>query len=321
MYYVNCMQALHRIQHWILPHESNNQRAKVLHPTIMFFVLALYVLSQTLISNIPKLTPGILGYKANIPVAQVVELTNQKRTDNGLQSLAFNEKLAQAAQAKGADMLQKNYWAHISPDGTEPWAFFKSAGYSYKYAGENLARDFSNPSSAVDAWMASPSHRDNLLSPKYTEIGIAVVEGDLNGVDTTIIVQLFGVPSGSTSSIVDTSANTSPTTARSVQAQTNENIPSPSPVPSTKPTSSPSPILIGQTQEAGPSGQILINPHTARKDVTIIIISILLIIMIIDTAIVARKNIHRISSRTFAHLSFFGMILAIILIARAGQIL
>ena len=89
-------------------------------------------------------------------------------------------------------MIDRDYWAHVAPDGTQPWKFFTSFGYKYRYAGENLARDFSNASSAMDAWMNSPTHKENILNPKYKEIGIGVVEGDLAGTDTTIIVQFFG---------------------------------------------------------------------------------------------------------------------------------
>lgn len=123
----------------------------------------------------------ILGYAANISSTEIVSLTNQKRTEAGVSSLIYNLQLEQAARQKGQDMIENDYWAHVAPDGTEPWVFFVDAGYKYRYAGENLARDFSNPQDAINAWMASPSHKDNLLSDKYKEIGIAVVEGDLGG--------------------------------------------------------------------------------------------------------------------------------------------
>ena len=64
-------------------------------------------------------------------------------------------------------MIAKNYWAHNAPDGASPWSFFKNVGYRYLYAGENLARDFGDSASVVNAWMNSPTHRDNLLSGRY----------------------------------------------------------------------------------------------------------------------------------------------------------
>ena len=62
------------------------------------------------------------------------------------------------------------------------------------YAGENLARDFSDSSSAVNAWMQSTKHRDNILQSQYTDVGFAIKEGVLQGKPTVIVVQLFGTP-------------------------------------------------------------------------------------------------------------------------------
>src|SRR3990167_5411836 len=172
------MKFAHRIAHLVWPRESNNQKAKLLHSSSLTFLVLVLVLFQGFITLFPKFGPDILGYAANISPDEVIRLTNEKRAQNGLPPLVQNSTLSAAAQAKGADMINKDYWAHVSPNGTQPWKFFMDFGYRYRYAGENLARDFSNASSAVDAWMASPSHRGNMLSAKYKEIGIGVVEGD-----------------------------------------------------------------------------------------------------------------------------------------------
>ena len=267
----------------------------------------------------------ILGYASNIPPTEVINLTNQKRAEAGLNALSNNETLAQAARAKGQDMLAQGYWAHTAPDGTQPWKFFTDAGYRYRYAGENLARDFADPRSAVEAWMASPSHRDNLLSPKYNEIGIAVVEGDLGGVDTTLIVQLFGA------TFVDT-------TPQLPLAQVNAAVPAittaPTPplAPSLTPTPSPEPtrveIAVAINAAAPPpiagivaEREVLISPFKTTKNVSFMVIGLLLIVLVVDGLVVSNKKITRIGGRTFAHLAFLGMILAIVVIARAGKIL
>jgi hypothetical protein len=64
--------------------------------------------------------------------------------------------------------------------------------YNYTYAGENLAMNFSEAEDALSAWLASPTHRDNILSQNYEDIGVAVVVGEINGTETTLVVQLFG---------------------------------------------------------------------------------------------------------------------------------
>ena len=136
----------------------------------------------------------ILGFATNVNVEDLLRDTNKEREDRGLNSLKYSSVLARAAEQKAKHMFANNYWNHIGPDGATPWDFMLSNGYNYTYAGENLAKDFMNSSSVVKAWINSPSHRDNLLSANYTEIGFAVVDGTLSGEDTTIVVQMFGKP-------------------------------------------------------------------------------------------------------------------------------
>src|SRR3989338_7182361 len=110
-------------------------------------------------------------------------------------NLELNPELSLAAEKKAEDMFARNYWAHNGPNGSTPWDFIKGAGYTYIYAGENLAKDFQNSNDVVQAWMKSPSHRENILRKEYQDIGFAVVNGVLNGEETTLVIQMFGVSS------------------------------------------------------------------------------------------------------------------------------
>ena len=178
----------------ILPDIKNKKRSKVLqHPALLgyaFFIFSLILSSYFVVLSVP----GILGYATNVNTSDLLTYTNQKRADAGLKSLKINETLSKAAQEKANDMFNNNYWAHTSPSGKEPWDFIIASGYDYLYAGENLAVDFSESKKVVDAWYASPSHKANLLNDKYTEIGFAVVNGELEGRKTTLVVQMFGYP-------------------------------------------------------------------------------------------------------------------------------
>ncbi|MFC1625685.1 CAP domain-containing protein [Patescibacteria group bacterium] len=293
------MKSIHRIAHLLIPRESNNHKARVLHPSSLG-VLALFLIILQLVLNIlPKVGSRVLGYAANISVGEVVALTNQKRAEAGLAPLGVNSTLSQAALAKGTDMLNKGYWAHVAPDGSQPWKFFTDFGYKYHYAAENLARDFSSAPSAVDAWMASPTHRENMLSSKYKEIGIGVVEGSLAGVDTTIIVQFFGAPYVDTVPAIPV--------AKAVEV---------TPVPATVSSS-----YIAAEAPSLSKPEVTVSPFATTKNISFAIVAILLMVLIIDSIITSRKNIVRIGGRTFAHISFFGMILAIIIILKAGQII
>jgi len=117
------MKLFHLLRHLFIPHESNNQKAKVLHPGSLFLIVLGLVSFQFILSLANRSFPRVLGYAANISPEEVIRLTNQKRVENGLASLSENSKLSQAALAKGNDMLAKGYWAHFAPDGTSPWTF------------------------------------------------------------------------------------------------------------------------------------------------------------------------------------------------------
>lgn len=136
---------------------------------------------------------------AAVLASALVSYTNDTRDERGLQTLTTSPELEVAAQMKANDMAEKGYFAHISPDGTTPWYWIQEAGYSYAHAGENLAVDFVRSKDVTNAWMNSPSHRANMVSEKYTEIGIATARGTYNGQDTVFVVQMFGTPLSATS--------------------------------------------------------------------------------------------------------------------------
>ncbi|KKU09148.1 MAG: hypothetical protein UX13_C0048G0005 [Candidatus Woesebacteria bacterium GW2011_GWB1_45_5] len=308
------MKILKLLAHIFVPHESNNQKAKILHPSGILTLAFLVVSFQLLLNFLPKVFPRVLGYAANISPSEVVRLTNEKRVQNGLLPLAENSVLSSAALAKGNDMLAKGYWAHFAPDGTTPWSFFTNFGYRYRYAGENLARDFSNSSSAVDAWMNSATHRENILNGNYKEVGIGVVEGSLAGVDTTIIVQFFGTPQNAAATIPVAQAKETATKAPLALALSIPTL-SPSPVSTMTPAPTPTPT-------PGPEvGTAFVSPFSSTKNLSLAIVGILLLVLSVDLIIVRRKRIARIGGRTLAHIAFFGMILAVILILKAGEII
>ena len=287
------MKLLKFLRHLFIPHASNNQKAKILHPSSLSLIVVFLIAFQVVLSFSHRTFPRVLGYAASIPPSEVIRLTNAQRVANGLPVLSENSTLDSAALAKGNDMLAKEYWAHFAPDGTSPWSFFTSFGYKYHYAGENLARDFSDPTSAVNAWMNSPSHRENILNLNYSEIGVGVIEGTLSGADTTIIVQFFASPlSGAPTVPVVKAGETSMVAIVS----------SPLPTP-------------------GVVASSFISPFQTTKGLSFGVTGVLLLVLSVDLIVVRRRRIARIGGRTLAHLAYLGMILAVILILKAGQII
>jgi uncharacterized protein YkwD len=131
---------------------------------------------------------------AAVVTATLVSLTNESRADKNLYGLQESDALTRAAQAKADDMASKGYFSHSSPYGKLFWEWIREAGYGYSYAGENLAISFSDSEEIIDAWLDSPSHRANVLSTNFSEIGVATATGTYKGRPTTFVVQMFGTP-------------------------------------------------------------------------------------------------------------------------------
>ena len=280
------------LAHLFVPRSSNNFKAKSLHLSSLNSLIILVMLSQIVLTTFSRIVPGVLGIATSITAQELIDLTNAKRQENGLPALQLNSVLSQAAQQKAADMIAKNYWAHSSPDGLTPWAFFKNVNYKYLYAGENLARDFTDSAGVVNAWMNSPTHKDNILSNRYREIGIAVVNGTFQGQPTTLVVQLFGTQVGSV-----------PVEAKKQVSQ-----------------------KIG---EIGEEAEAVLAELTApaldsfslTKSLSISLTVILLLTIIIDTAVITHRKIIRVSGKGVAHLIFLGILLLVLLGIQPGLIL
>lgn len=177
-----------------IPHEGNNYKGKSLHINFLTYYLigALVLIFATKIVNTSS--GNVLGFATDITVNKLFQLTNNIRQENSVSPLSYNQLLAKAAEEKAQDMFSKNYWSHYAPDGKTPWDFILSTGYQYEFAGENLAKNFLFSQDVINAWMNSPSHKENMLRKDYTEVGFAVANGILNGEETTLVVQMFGKP-------------------------------------------------------------------------------------------------------------------------------
>ncbi|WP_409301167.1 CAP domain-containing protein [Peribacillus sp. SCS-155] len=106
---------------------------------------------------------------------QVVDLTNAERTKQGLKALTIDNELSKVAGIKSQDMKDKNYFDHNSPTYGSPFDMMKKFGISYSYAGENIAMGQTSPQQVVQAWMNSQGHRENIMNPNFTHIGVGHV--------------------------------------------------------------------------------------------------------------------------------------------------
>lgn len=176
-----------------IPCEENHYKPRFLAGGVLFyFVLILLFLKLIAVSFIAYFPKTI--FFADLTKTALIQLTNQERQSLGLSTLKENSILDQAARQKAQDMLAQDYFSHWSPAGVSPWYWFKQAGYSYQLAGENLAIGFLDSEEVVTAWLNSPSHKANLVNSNFQETGMAVLTGDFQGSEVTVVVQLFGSP-------------------------------------------------------------------------------------------------------------------------------
>jgi uncharacterized protein YkwD len=107
---------------------------------------------------------------------QMLEKVNKERTSRGLRPLVMDEKLRELARAQSKDMFARGYFAHVNPDGKDPFKRMEEAGIVYAVAGENLALA-PNVDLAHEGLMNSPGHRANILTAEFGKVGIGVIDG------------------------------------------------------------------------------------------------------------------------------------------------
>lgn len=112
---------------------------------------------------------------------RVVELTNRERSIRGLPPLAAKFGLQYAAEKRSTDMIVRNYFAHVDPDGRDPFSVLRRNGVAYRTAGENIALGQRTPEDVVRDWMNSPGHRANILNPRFGHIGVSAVQNRATG--------------------------------------------------------------------------------------------------------------------------------------------
>ena len=111
--------------------------------------------------------------------AEVVDLANASRQEDGLDPLECDAEMTLAARLHSQDMCDKGYFSHQSPDGGTPWARMRAQGVRFGAAAENIARGQRTPASVHNSWMNSPGHRANILRRGLRRIGVGFV--DCNG--------------------------------------------------------------------------------------------------------------------------------------------
>jgi uncharacterized protein YkwD len=138
-------------------------------------------------STEPAPTPSVCGevdaLAADLGLQRTRELTfcllNERRARQGVAALRYDARLEAASQAHSDDMVRRGFFEHDTPEGVEPYERMLAAGYAATnaFTGENIAWGEgikSSPAEIVKSWMHSPPHREALLHPQYSEVGVGV---------------------------------------------------------------------------------------------------------------------------------------------------
>jgi uncharacterized YkwD family protein/spore coat assembly protein SafA len=160
-------------------------------------------ISELIQANPQIKTPSLIyvGQKITIPNAtplkaiedEIVRLVNVQRVQNGLQQLTQNWQASRVARYKSQDMIDKNYFAHISPTYGSPFQMMESFGLRFSAAAENIAYGQRSAQEVMSSWMNSAGHRANILNRSFTQIGVGVAK-KANG--TMYFTQMFLKPIG-----------------------------------------------------------------------------------------------------------------------------
>lgn len=289
------------LRNWFIPHKDTHKKAHLISWEALLFYILIFILLQVSFSIVGYVKPGVLGISSNIDQKKLIELTNKEREKLGLSPVSENPALDKAAVLKAQNMFSENYWAHFAPSGKTPWDFILGSGYKFTYAGENLAKNFYGSDQVVSAWMASPTHKENLLNSKYQDIGIAVVEGVLNGQKTTLIVQMFGT----TQSIAG-----APQIKVGGQELT---------IPKAEYTEKSE--LLATVSENPFSGRLTIDSYQIIKGMGLSVVALMIVLLGTDIIVLRKRGVFRISSHHIAHMALLSLTAGSLFLANPGAIL
>jgi len=137
------------------------------------------------------LVPGASANATRAYTSALVQAINGARAANGLPPLHVDPRLATAARDQSVYLAGIGRLDHTGPDGSNVLQRLTRLGFHGHVAGEDLAAGM-GPGHTVQAWMASPGHRMNLLSPQYRMLGVAVAMGSLGGMTAPFVTADFG---------------------------------------------------------------------------------------------------------------------------------
>lgn len=177
----------------MVPHAQNYDSYIVQRNDTLWKIAVKYKIGVDEIINANKQIPNpnmiYPMQKINIPniditkniEEQVLVLVNNERAKQRLEALSMDWELQRVARTKSCDMAEQGYFSHQSPTYGSPFDMMRQFGISYKTAGENIASGQRTPEEVMDSWMKSQGHRENILKPDFTHLGVGYCKGGQYG--------------------------------------------------------------------------------------------------------------------------------------------
>lgn len=244
----------HAKDHFI-PHEGNGHHPHVLkHRVLLGYSILLVLLKAVALAGAVALPSSSL-FASAITAQNIISLTNATREGLGLPALTVDGRLTNAAEAKARDMVVNQYFAHTSPAGISPWYWIKKFGYIYRYSGENLAVHYVEAEDVQGGWLASPTHRANIVNPRFVNIGVGVASGDFEGYPSIFVVQMFGQPKDAETQTAVAASTSTPT------------------VPAPEPTEAKPAVLAAERAAPIDEARVKVKQHPKTYTVTLAVAS------------------------------------------------
>ncbi len=305
-----------KIADFFIASESNDYRPGALSYKA-FLIYGLIILLFRLILGV------LPAHSAAVESQTLMDLINTERSSRNLTVLITNASLLTAANQKSQDMIDRDFFAHIDPDGNYVWPKIMTAGYGqYKILGENLAVDFSTSEGMIKAWLDSPTHRANLLHTDFLEQGLVALYGDFEGRYTNLTTSLFGARVAGTQAPEAPQPAPPPPPPEPFAPEPSPVVKPPPPAPHTQPPPVPSKVLNPAPSSTKPAlTPAFSGTKTAQNtpifdftDLGRVVFTLLglglLCILAIDSVIILRHETAVIRSHSSSHL--FNLMLLIL---------
>lgn len=173
-----------KIGNWYVVQTENN----IIGAVCADYIKPCYDIDATAMqtSTTPVDTPAISTILST-EEEEFLKSINEIRVKNNLPELIIDDAVQNVARLKAQDLIENNYFSHTSPKYGTPFEMLSSSSINYKTASENIAGN-STISGAIDSWMNSESHKNNILSNDFNYTGVAVVHSNTYG---KVLVQMF----------------------------------------------------------------------------------------------------------------------------------